>query len=113
MLVPTEFGLRSVGRTDGLSRCPSLVNDRKFWGDWIELPFGVVGRVGLSNHVLDGERVHIPRIRGAFSGEMGRLDVTYWENAASAVQKKSGNAASSQIKLGFLVSLAAPAAREK
>jgi len=53
-LVTGRFpSLRSVGQ----SVRPSVGNDRKFWektNDWIEMPVGVVSRVGRRNSVLDG-----------------------------------------------------------
>ena len=61
--------------------------------------------MGPKNHVLDGDADN-PRARGKFLEEMGRRNVTYRDNAASAMQKKhSSDAASFQIILGFLVNV--------
>jgi len=63
----------------------SIVTDRVAWSvGWsvtlvspaktvepIEMPFGLMIRVGPGNHVLDG--VQIPRGKGQFSGERGVL----------------------------------------
>jgi len=52
--------------------------------DWIEMPFGMVGRVGQRYHMLERSISKYWQILL----EMGRRSVTYRENVASAVQKR-------------------------
>jgi len=50
----------------------------------IELPFGVVSRVGPRYHAFDLGSVP-PTVRGNFFGGMMLRDVTYRQNAASTI----------------------------
>ena len=55
--------------------------------DPIEMLFEMVGRVGPRKDALDGVQMIKP-VRGKRLGEIGLRNVTYKENAASAVQKR-------------------------
>ena len=73
--------------------------------DSIEMPFGVVDRIGSGSHA-----VHITQGKGQifFGGEMRRRNVTYSENAPSAVQKRQNGwswPVGSTSSIGFPISV--------
>ena len=61
---------------------------------------GIVGRVGPSNHELNGGRADRPMERNNFGGGYGADYCNKWKECGD---RHSGRVACSQITLGFLV----------
>jgi len=89
--------VRSVGLC--LSVCPE--------GDWISMPFGVVNGVGRGMGVLDGVEI-VDGIEGAVLGvNVGHPVVTNTDFGLVILCREGWRRGSSQITLGFLVTLTA------